>query len=78
MKAYQVFQNACNVLSVAQRSQYGECANPDISYNLARTAERLELWGDARLHYRKFLRLSPNSPDRARIETRMQQLRNMR
>jgi tetratricopeptide (TPR) repeat protein len=75
--AYELFQNACNVLSVAQRSEYGECANADLSYNLARTAERLELWQDARLHYRKFLRLRPRSPERRRIERRMEELRNM-
>jgi len=75
--AYELFQNACNVLSVAQQSEYGECANPDLSYNLARTAERLELWRDARLHYRKFLRLRPNSPERRRIERRMEELRTM-
>jgi tetratricopeptide (TPR) repeat protein len=75
--AYELFQNACNVLSVAQQSEYGECANADLSYNLARTAERLELWRDARLHYRKFLRLRPRSPERRRIEQRMEELRNM-
>ncbi len=75
--AYELFQNACNVLSVAQESEYGECADADLSYNLARTAERLELWGDARLHYRKFLRLRPRSPERRRIERRMEELRNM-
>ncbi len=74
--AYEIFQNACNVLSVAQQSEYGECSDADISYNLARTAERLELWRDARLHYRKFLRLRPRSPERRRIERRMEELRN--
>jgi tetratricopeptide (TPR) repeat protein len=75
--AYELFQNACNVLSVAQQSEYGECENADFSYNLARTAERLELWQDARLHYRKFLRLRPRSPERRAVERRMEELRSM-
>ena len=73
--AYQVFQNACSTLSAAQGQQLGECDNADISYNLARTAERLERWGEARLHYRKYLRLRPNASDRAEVEARMRELR---
>lgn len=74
--AYELFQNSCNVLSIAQARGYGECQNADLAYNLAQTAERLELWGDARLHYRKYLRIQPNSPERRRVEQRMEELRN--
>ncbi|RLB57008.1 MAG: hypothetical protein DRJ42_01790 [Deltaproteobacteria bacterium] len=73
--AYELFQNSCNVLSVAQSNDYGACENADLSYNLAQTAEHLELWRDARLHYRQYLRIRPNSPERRRVEQRMEELR---
>ncbi|MBW2460820.1 MAG: hypothetical protein JRH11_04185 [Deltaproteobacteria bacterium] len=74
--AYELFQNSCNVLSVAQSNDYGACENADLSYNLAQTAEHLELWQDARLHYRQYLRIQPNSPERRQVELRMQELRS--
>jgi tetratricopeptide (TPR) repeat protein len=75
--AYEAFQSSCSALAVAQGNALGECDNAELSYNLARTAERLERWGEARLHYRKFLRLAPRSPERANVERRMRELEEL-
>lgn len=75
--AYEAFQSSCSALAVAQGNALGECDNAELSYNLARTAEHLERWGEARLHYRKFLRLAPRSPERAGVERRMRELEEL-
>jgi tetratricopeptide (TPR) repeat protein len=51
---------------------------PEIYYNMAVTAERLRSYRDAYDYYRDYLRLRPESPDRASIERRMEELRGQR
>jgi tetratricopeptide (TPR) repeat protein len=50
---------------------------PELYYNMALTAERLERYRDARDFYREYLRLRPRSPDRDRIERRRAELLEM-
>jgi tetratricopeptide (TPR) repeat protein len=47
---------------------------PAIHYNLARTYSELSRWADARLHYERFLELSPRSEERDAVEARIAEL----
>lgn len=47
---------------------------PAIHYNLARTYSELSRWQDARLHYRRFLELSPQTDRRDGVEARVAEL----
>ncbi len=51
---------------------------PELLYNMALTAERLEQIRDAIDYYREYLRLRPNAPDRAQVERRIGELREAR
>lgn len=48
---------------------------PEVVYNLAVTAERLESKQDAVDYYREYLRLRPSAPDRGRVERDIARLR---
>ncbi len=48
---------------------------PEVLYNMAVTAERLDQKRDAADYYREYLRLRPDAPDRGDVERRMATLR---
>ena len=48
---------------------------PEVLYNLAVTSEKLDAKRDAIDYYREYLRLRPQSPDRAQIERQITALR---
>lgn len=51
---------------------------PELLYNMALTAERLDQLRDAIDYYREYLRLRPNAPDRMQVERRVRELREQR
>lgn len=51
---------------------------PELLYNMALTAERLDQTRDAIDYYREYLRLRTNAPDRAQVEQRIRELRERR
>lgn len=51
---------------------------PELLYNMALTAERLNQLRDAIDYYREYLRLRPNANDRAQIEQHIRELREQR
>lgn len=51
---------------------------PEVLYNMALTAERLERWRDARDFYREYLRVRPAAPDRAHVQNKIRELRHKR
>lgn len=48
---------------------------PEVLYNMAVTAERLDQKRDAADYYREYLRLRPDAPDRGHVERQMATLR---
>src|SRR5262245_50626199 len=48
---------------------------PDLDFNIARTHERREAWGDAISAYQRYLAARPDAPDAAEMRARIEVLR---
>jgi tetratricopeptide (TPR) repeat protein len=49
---------------------------PDLDFNIARTHERREAWGDAAAAYQRYLDAKPDAPDAAELRARIEVLRS--
>ena len=63
-----------------QAFQYAERFHqfPELYFNMALTAERLEDWMNAALYYERYLEGRPNAPGRAQLEERIRDLEHRR
>src|SRR5688572_3436150 len=49
---------------------------PDLDFNVARTHERREAWGEAAIAYERYLAARPDAPDAADLRARIEVLRS--